>query len=278
VYHIFNMSDSYYVFPKLFGGLGNRLFQLYTAKYYSEINNLPLKIVKDATSAAHGSLEDFFALFPEIEHVEADDFVIVIEKSNHRFMLFDKPPKENIMLQGYFQTYTYCANTNLFPNWRNALKEKYDAILEGAGLNTIDGMKNTWAIHFRNGDYNFIPGHQMPRGKYYRNCIYEIPVGARLIAYSDEPELSQEFLENMVKDKEITVVWSKLTKDIEVLHEMSHCLGGFITANSTFSWWGAFFANRRATEVGHKMDAFYPKNWGRDFDPVDLMPPWAIMK
>jgi hypothetical protein len=57
---------------------------------------------------------------------------------------------------------------------------------------------------------------------------------------------------------------------------MSHCLGGFITANSTFSWWGAFFAKRRATDIGHKMDAFYPKTWGQGLpDPTDLIPPWG---
>lgn len=269
------MSDFPYVFPKLFGGIGNRLFQLYAAKYYSEINQMPLKIVGESAIAAHGSLEDFFALFPELEYVEKAEHVMSVEQAGnvYKFMLFDKPPRKNIMLNGTWQAYQYCVHTNLFPNWRNALKDKYDTILEEAGLNTMDNRKNTWMIHFCNGDYLKVAQHNSLI-KYYMNCITKIPDRARLIAYSDEPELSQEFLENILEGREITVVWSKLTRDIEVLHEMSHCLGGFITANSTFSWWGAFYAKRRAVDIGHKMDVFYPSVWGLQ-EPIDLVPPWG---
>lgn len=228
----------------------------------------------------HGSLEDFFALFPELEYVEKAEHVMSVEQAGnvYKFMLFDlPPPRKNIMLNGTWQAYQYCAHTNLFPNWRNALKDKYDTILEEAGLNNMDARKNTWMIHFRHGDYKSLPHHQIPMSKYYTKCIYEIPAGARLIAYSDEPELSQEFLESIVEGRQITVVWSKLTRDIEVLHEMSHCLGGFITANSTFSWWGAFYAKRRAVDIGHKMDVFYPSVWGQGLpDPTDLIPSWGV--
>ena len=54
------------VYTRLTGGIGNRLFQLYAATQYSQIHNIPVKIIKSINAPDHGRIEDFLNLFPEI--------------------------------------------------------------------------------------------------------------------------------------------------------------------------------------------------------------------
>jgi hypothetical protein len=52
--------DKYWVFPCLTNGIGNRLFKLYAAKYYSEVTGLELKIVRKLCKSDHGDINDMF--------------------------------------------------------------------------------------------------------------------------------------------------------------------------------------------------------------------------
>jgi hypothetical protein len=182
----------------------------------------------------------------------------------------------NVKLQGYWQSYEYCNQAYLVPDWNHALKGLTSEILEGAALTDLDSQKKTWMIHFRHGDYRFTPEHHVPLSKYYTKCIYDIPAGSRLHVFSDEPQLCKEFVESVVEGRGLTVTVSSQTRDICALYEMSHCLGGLIVANSSFSWWGAYFARRRARNVGHTMKVYYPGVWGAFPPPTDLIPEWGI--
>jgi hypothetical protein len=56
---------------------------------------------------------------------------------------------------------------------------------------------------------------------------------------------------------------------------MSQCWGGAITANSTFSWWGAYFARMRSSNPSSYV-AFYPDTWGAGLPiPKNIIPPWG---
>lgn len=277
--------EDHFVFPRLTNGIGNRLFQLFAAKYYSEITGLQLRIVKTACIAEHGSKEDMFNLFPELIYVDDEpetyETIAQTHSDFYTFKPFSTDVSKSVKLQGMWQVYEYCRQTLLIPNWNHALKTKTGEILESSGLTNLDSQKKTWMIHFRYGDYRILEHHQVPLIKYYTKCIYEIPAGSRLHVFSDEPELCRDFIESVTEGRDIEVTWSTQTNDICALYEMSHCLGNAIVANSTFSWWGAYFAKRRARNVGHPMKAYYPSVWGYSYpgyvwpEITDLIPDWG---
>ena len=276
--------EELFVFPKLFGGIGNRLFQLFTAKYYSEITGLQLRIVYTACTAEHGSNNDMFKLFPELiftDEPESYETIIQAHSDLYTFKPFSTDVSTCIKLSGYWQVYEYCRQTLLIPNWNNALKSKTSEILESTGLTNLESQKKTWMIHFRHGDYKNYQQHYVSLFKYYSKCINEIPADSRLHVFSDEPELCRDFIESVTEGRNLVVTWSTQTKDICALYEMSHCLGGAIVANSSFSWWGAYFAKRRSRNVGHPMKAYYPSVWGYSYtdhvwpEMPDLIPDWG---
>ena len=75
----------------------------------------------------------------------------------------------------------------------------------------------------------------------------------------------------MAAEKNIRLGMAVTNSDLESLYEMSLCLGGTITANSTFSWWGAWFAHAAGAAW-----ATYPSSMGQGQpEPVDLFPEWG---
>jgi hypothetical protein len=229
------------VFPLLSCGIGKCLFNLYEARKYSEDYNIPLRIVK-----SDGHEERIVRLFPTLT-------------------VQDNYPNEtpyNICIKGPWKLHI---SINLFPDWKNALNDDTQTILESANLTTYDLQRNTWMLHVSHRDCKELID-------YYMECIDAIPAGSRLHVYSDEPDMCRGFIEALTEDLEITVTWSKEMRSIAVLYEMAYCTGGSIIGNSSLAWWGAFFAHKRAVNMGLKPKAFYLKSLRPAF-----IPDWATL-
>jgi hypothetical protein len=160
-------------------------------------------------------------------------------------------------LTGYFQSYRYfdehfqtISRFIKLDDKKNELKKKFSFDYE-----------NMISMHFRLGDYKYVQHyHPILKPDYYRNVLKEISC--------DEKSIVLYFCEayDNIKVGEIVKKLSSEFPDIRFLkaHDalddweqmllMSLCKTNII-ANSTFSWWSAYFNSHPDKRV------YYPSNW-----------------
>jgi hypothetical protein len=266
------------------GGLGNRLFEFAAAAGAAELWGRPVAFSTEFIEPnPHGSPATILRLFPEVPVLEiADADADSLGWENEEVFIYRAvpvaPPSEKpVILKGFFQSPRYFPKTGIWPNWSEALgAETLPQIRSRAALESEEARRKTWFIHFRFGDYKGNTFHYWDLTKYYQKCLLAIPEGFRLHVFSDEPDLCRDWLEGWLEhlglgDLELT--WSAAKGDAEGLYEMSLCWGGAICANSTYSWWGAYFAHMNA---GATHRAYYPDGWGLGLPPpTDLIPSWG---
>ena len=134
------------------------------------------------------------------------------------------------------------------------------------------------SLHFRVGDYKFLPNHHpvLPLS-YYTSALNVMMrmTPARTVLYfyeaGDKAHVDQYI--GLLKPlfPHMTFVSMDLTvPDYEQLALMA-CCSHQIIANSTFSWWGAWFAHAAGARW-----ATYPSSMGQGQpEPVDLFPEWG---
>lgn len=256
----------------LMGGLGNQIFQIFatiscainTKKKFTFQNNLSIQGI----TKRHTYWDNFFArLKPFLNNnstpprnVEESGFnydPTVIERASN---------SKNTVLFGYFQNEKY-------------FKENYDIICRIIGL---DDMKNyvktklkdldceeinidhCVSLHFRMGDYKMLQYfHTLTPYEYYENALSLILEQRKtsylqVIYFFEEEDI--EVVASMVNRLQQKypllqfIPINKEMKDWEQLLMMSLCRDNII-ANSSFSWWGAYF-NSHSDKI-----VTYPKLW-----------------
>jgi hypothetical protein len=172
-------------------------------------------------------------------------------------------------LEGYWQSWKYFQ-----PNRKRILRD-FTLRQEAAGRNAEMLRKiqkeNSICVHVRLGDYVRSKATAAAHGNltpdYYRAALHKLKgAGSGLSCYlfSDEPREALRLLGNGIK---MTVVDHNVGRPHEDLRLMSACKC-FITANSSFSWWGAWLSERPGKRV------VAPKRWfaGLGHDTRDLVP------
>ncbi len=271
-----------WVTAHLTGGIGNRLFEMAAALGAAEKYGMPFAFVKNLFSQNdHGPVENIVKLYPSIPVIETSQkYTSIIEPTGNCFRyipLPDEKPGDRVVLEGYRQTPLY------FPKNLDVLRPTWDAFLTPDakhtiqakyGVSTIVERFSTWLFHIRLGDYKILPHHQIPIIPYYETCLNQIPKGSTVILFSDEPLLCCQWFEEQCKRRSLNY---KIVDEDEItsLFLMSQCWGGAIVANSTFSWWGAFFA-KLSLPSERQYRAFYPSIWGKGLPPAyDVVPSWG---
>ena len=272
------------IYIEIMGGLGNQLFQIFCGIAYSFENRIPFKINNmkfDLVSPLDNiskrptywtSLLSNLSSFTYQQHLQIPTY---IEKTHFKFT---KIPyiTQDFKLHGYYQSYKYfdaqyaniCKMIYL-NNHKVEIAKKHKSLFEY--------VKKPISIHFRIGDYVKNQAmHPILSTSYYINCInylksqipdfeenYYLLVFGELcdnekIMYAIENIKAQHNIEIMLCDYVIP--------DYEQLLLMSLCYHNII-ANSTFSWWGAYFNNTINKIV------CYPSIWnGSNNNVTDLFP------
>lgn len=201
----------------------------------------------------------FIGNYPESEQIQAP----VIKERGFTYSPFYVPNTGGVSISGYLQSSKYWHGHE--DKVRKALTFKPDFIEHvKQGYN----FKNSIAIHVRRGDYvNHSEYHNLSP-LYYIQALYEhFPnwKESNLIFFSDDIEYCRVHF-GCLSNAQFSV-----GSEIEDLARMSLC-DNFIIANSSFSWWGAYLANRGKVvrpikhfagtlERTHNIKDLYPESW-----------------
>ena len=266
----------------LMGGLGNQIFQIFATIAYSIKSRNKFQFLAQETLGGGGCTlrytfwnSFFLKLKPFLIHSLPP--INVIRENGFAFQ--ELPVHSmigtNVLIHGYFQSEKY-------------FKEHYDMIsrliglenLKQSVLNTL-GLKkedliNTISMHFRLGDYKKLQDfHPIATQQYYENALNhfkaKFPEANFKILYfcededANEVQITIQNLENKFPNYKFERASNTLADWQQMLY-MSLCRHNII-ANSSFSWWGAYFNSNKEKIV------CYPSVWfGNNMDTRDLCP------
>jgi hypothetical protein len=267
-------SSEQWVSSKLQCGLGNRLFQLAAAHKMADTWFIPLIFAMPYCSPSeHGDFNTIFKLFPDIPKVwNAAPEVSIEQRAVFQYEpLPALPPANKIILKGFWQAGEYVLDS-LKPSWE-AVPDK-DALLKRWNLETKLQKAKTAFLHVRLGDYKLLPHHQVNLLSYFDTCIKRFPEDTRFLVFTDSPEEIKAL--PVFNDR---CVFVQEQDEYKAMYLMSRCWAGAICANSTFSWWGAFFARQLAAEETLEFRAYMPSKWmAVSSEPTEaIYPPWATV-
>jgi len=281
----------------LTGGLGNQLFQIFTTIAVGIENRYKIVFPYYEVSPVGNPRPTYWKTFlssikimtnennrHELSNQQLYQFAEIKEPTFHYTRIDPFDIRQSAMLRGYYQSYLY------FENYKETIfklirlrEQQNDVIEKHTELFSTDA--NTISMHFRLGDYkNLQDCHPIISIDYYDNAL------SYLIKNRSEQQPDQKFkvlyfceeqdneavsqMIGFLKLKYTNIVFEKIndqTKDWEQLLLMS-CCDNNIIANSTFSWWGAYFnKNNRSIvcypslwfgpRLAHNTRDLFPKEW-----------------
>lgn len=250
----------------LIGGLGNMLFQIAAAFSISLRDNKILICDTKNTIHPHKPYTEYIEnIFRKINFSDSINHEITHQEIGFNYGVIPKVDK-NMKLLGYYQTEKYFVDykdnvSNLFEideKTLDYLMKKYGKLLE----------EDTCSIHIRRGDYlNLQNYHPILSIDYYLDAIKLVGKNKHFLIFSDDIVWCESNLGFIPNKTFITG-----NKDYQDMYLMSMCKNNII-ANSSFSWWGAWF-NKNENKIvvspskwfgssyyKHDTSDLYPQEW-----------------
>ena len=257
------------IYIEIMGGLGNQLFQIFCGIAYSLENKVPFKINAnkndlvspvDNISMRPTYWRNFLSNLSKFTYQQN----LIIPTYNEPTFIYKKIPSidEDFKLRGYYQSYKYFdgqfSNICKMINLDTQKKEIYEKYIH------YFNNKKVICIHFRIGDLKNNTGHgPVIDHKYSIACLNYMK--DKLLDFSSyeflyfgeqaDNTIIQSFIReiNIIFKNKYTIIDYNIP-DWKQLLLMSLCEHNII-ANSTFSWWGAYF-NTNTNKI-----VCYPSLW-----------------
>lgn len=270
------------IITKLIGGIGNQMFQYAVGRRLSYIHKTKLKLdISELKRLKTRKYElDCFDIKGEVIEGQKRSLVdrIIKRLKNEQNIYFEKNFRfdqavlnlpDNVTLAGYFQSERY------FSDIEEIIRKEFSFKLSPVGkirpvLRKVRSSESI-AIHFRRTDYidnkKFFYYHGVCSLDYYREAISLIATKLKspeFFIFSDD----LIWVKRNLKMEHPAFFVDLNDKDYEDLRIISSCRNQ-ITANSTFSWWGAWLNENKNKIV------IAPKVWFADksINTEDLIPP-----
>jgi hypothetical protein len=269
---------------RLMGGLGNQLFQIFTTiaygiEYQRNIvfpysETLDVGIQRPTYwSSFLSSISSYTTLNPKYALSNRDLMMYpLFNITKFRYQRLPKIPYDRVMFQGYFQSYLY------FEQYKEVLFNMINLDLQLSNIysayssyfieNLVPTSRCVISMHFRLGDYKEKQDcHPVLPYAYYHSALSAIlskdnrAIKTYRVLYFCEEEDNEHVTDIIARLKqELTdcnIDFVKVDDTIADWEQMllMACCDCNIIANSTFSWWGAYF-NRSTTAI-----ICYPSIW-----------------
>ncbi len=252
---------------KLYGGLGNQLFQYSTAyaftKRRKDILFIDISWFKQnfkGLTKREFLLDKFYVDYKIANKIQIKETKknILKDPQNFHFNKIDYEKKENIYLDGYWQSFKY------FDVFKDDIKKMFiykDKFPDKLNqLLNIIKKQNSLGIHIRRGDYfnnyNAYIRHGVLKIEYYQKALeyirnLNINIDSIYIFSDDIEWCKKEFLFDFKKIEFINTGIDLI--DFVLLINCKHK----IIANSSFSWWCAYLGDENGIVIA-------PGNWLRN--------------
>ena len=279
---------------RLFGGLGNQLFQYALGRRLSLLHKVALKLdisqiekykIRKYNLQAFNIIENF-ATEEDVIRIKGKgrvNFRRVIERVlpyykrsyvDERYFHFDPNilrSRKNVYLNGFWQSEKYFKDIKLI--LRNEFTFRQDSNYQIEKMvNKIESL-NAICLNVRRGDYVTNPGMNKFHGicpmEYYENAIQYIKTHVRnphFFIFSDDIEWCRD---NLRLTQPFTLVTHEYAgANFECYFKLITACKHFIIPNSTFGWWGAWLSQN------HNKIVIAPKEWFNvnNIDTKDLIP------
>lgn len=255
------------------GGLGNLLFQIVFTLVKAKQNNAEYYFVnyeENINLISHRHKGDAFnykgTIFKNI-NIQSPPQNYLPRIQHHCPFEYSQIPYEPDcynFYKGYFQTDLYQKGfeeylSSVFKpdiNTKEYLKQKYPFLFD---LKCV-------SMHVRRGDYlQLTHFHPVLPADYYHKALKQLPDFDKILVFTNDIEWCYQ---NLIDSR---IVFLE-EKDWISMYMMSYCQY-HVVANSSFSWWGARFAELFYPEKDIKI--VYPQNWfgpGVSENLKDLIP------
>ena len=241
----------------LMGGLGNQLFQIFTT-ISCAINTRQKFAFIDIDKLGSGQTTirptywDNFLSKLKIFTTKMFPKMLVVKENGFRYNPLNllEYQGQNICLHGYFQSYKYFAHNYQVICRMIGLEEIKTNVIAKTNISK-DYLDATISIHFRLGDYKKIQHyHPIMKLEYYLNAFSlitnisnETEIKNVLYFCEEEDLLDVSEIINKVKNHYPNFTFIKASNSLSDWEQMilMSCCKHNIIANSSFSWWAAYF-------------------------------------
>jgi glycosyltransferase involved in cell wall biosynthesis len=176
-------------------------------------------------------------------------------------------PNRTNYLIGYFQSYKWASSLEVLPQLQQLRSKDWNLTIEK--WVEISKIERPLVVHFRLGDYKLEKNFGNLSKDYYEDAInlgWEMGNYGKIWVFSDEIEVAKKLFGIEILD---SARWIDTSDESSAnVLEIMRMGNGYIIANSSFSWWGAFLSHSENPVV------IAPSPWFKgEEEPVDLIPP-----
>jgi hypothetical protein len=276
------------------GGLGNQIFQIFTTISYAIRSRNQFKFLNlnqlggGSTTIRYTFWNTFFANLRPFLITELPDKIHIIREKGfpyNELSHLELILNEDIYLYGYFQSYKYFHNEYSMICRLIGLDKLKEKLLDKLQLNKND-LEKYISMHFRIGDYKKVQEfHPLATYEFYERSLEHIQNSnvpnekLNILYFCEDVDIEDvSSIINRLQIKFPDYNFERGEKDLadwEQMLYMSLCHHNII-ANSSFSWWGAYFNS------WEKKIVCYPSVWFGEVaknDTTDLCPSeWVKIK
>lgn len=275
------------IIVKLMGGLGNQMFQYATARRLAYRHKAELRLdlsafdnMAEIDTPRHYELNCYKIIG---QPADKSELAMVLPQDFHASTTFrikrrlgvDKRIRplgeqhkgfNDIVLRARDNTYLlgWWQNENYFKDVRETILQEFQPKkISSRTTQTLKKIESSPSVslHVRRGDYvtnkYANKNHGLAPIDYYRKAVDLInrkQKQARYFVFSDDVEWCKK---NLPLGKDVVFIDWNSERPCEDIWLMQHCSHN-ITANSSFSWWGAWLNNNPEKII------IAPKNWFKD--------------